>query len=82
MAKIRVRITGYQRVFYSQVVEMDERTFRKADRSDGEGIDAIVGPLIDPTNVCSAEDIEDCDVSREPDRPLPAEQPREGGNGD
>ena len=62
MAKVKVRITGYQRVFYSQVIEMDEKDYRKADNQDGEGIDILIGPLIDPTNVHSADEIEDCEI--------------------
>jgi hypothetical protein len=80
MAKIRVRIQGSQTVHYSQVVEMSEREFNRLDNADYEVLQERVAELIDTTQVISADEIDDVDISLEPD-PLHGEQAREGGAG-
>lgn len=59
---MKVRITGWQKVYYSQVVEMTEGNFARLMALDVDQAADEVRDRIDPTNVYKADEIEDIEL--------------------
>ena len=63
--KVKVRITASQRVYFNQVVDMDEDEYEKLNAIyDERRLGELIGNWIDPTDIHDAEYPEDIDIEK------------------